>query len=55
MILVKDTKGDDAFAIEGVGKKLSMKIDEILRTGQLNQLEEALSDDVNRALKTISQ
>ena len=40
---------------EGVGKKISAKIDEILKSGKLDKLERELEDETTKAVKTISQ
>jgi DNA polymerase/3'-5' exonuclease PolX len=46
--------GAEAFALDGVGKKIAAKIDEIIATGQLQKLEVAKLDPKQVALNTLT-
>jgi DNA polymerase beta len=43
--------GEEAKALQGVGDKISKKIDELLQTGKLKKLENIRNDDTSTALK----
>ena len=49
------SKGAEAALLDGVGKKLSKKIDEILRTGSLCKLEKLKADEQLSAMRLISR
>jgi len=49
------TSGTEAQKLEGIGKKIGLKIDEILSTGKLGKLETLNADPKNKALHLIQQ
>jgi DNA polymerase/3'-5' exonuclease PolX len=47
--------GDEAEKIDGIGKKLAKKIDEILTTGSLKKLEKMQADELLAAMRLVSR
>ncbi|GMF46005.1 unnamed protein product [[Candida] boidinii] len=46
---------DEAISIPGVGKKIALKIDEILKTGELHQLSIIKNDDNHQKIKNFNK
>jgi len=51
----KLTSGKEATKLNGIGKKIANKIDEILESGHLFKLDKELEDDRTRAINSLSQ
>lgn len=50
----KIESGKDAQKLEGVGKKMALKIDEFLQTGKLRKLEDIRTDDTSVAIQKLA-
>eukprot|EP01116_Phalansterium_solitarium_P015557 TRINITY_DN3444_c0_g1_i1.p1 TRINITY_DN3444_c0_g1~~TRINITY_DN3444_c0_g1_i1.p1 ORF type:complete len:398 (-),score=118.14 TRINITY_DN3444_c0_g1_i1:77-1270(-) len=51
----KITSGKEAQALDGVGKKIALKIDEILASGRLGKLDKLMESEETRAINLISR
>jgi DNA polymerase beta len=51
----KITSGKEAEALDGIGKKIAAKIDEILESGHLKKLETELEDERTKAINEVAQ
>jgi DNA polymerase beta len=47
------TSGAEAMKLDGIGKKIGKKIDEILQTGKLQKLEKAKADPRVQAINQL--
>nr|CAD7260743.1 unnamed protein product [Timema shepardi] len=52
---VRIKSGEDARKLNGVGDKISKKIDEFLQTGKLQKLEKIRNDDTNTAINLLTR
>jgi DNA polymerase beta len=50
-----DDQGTEAQKLDGIGKKIGLKIDEILATGKLKKLDTLNLDPTTKALNLIQQ
>ena len=51
----KIKSGAEAKALEGIGKSISIKIDEFIQTGKLSKIERIRSDDGNQAITELTR
>jgi len=49
----KITSGKEALSLEGVGKKIALKIDEYIKNGKINKLEKERKDEKYSAIKEL--
>ncbi len=49
----KIESGAEAMKLDGIGKKIAKKIDEIIATGKLNKLEKAKADERLQAVNQL--
>ncbi len=47
--------GEDARRLQGIGKRIAGKIDELLASGHISKLDEIRGDEVNKAVSELSQ
>jgi len=53
--LFRIKSGEDARRLQGIGKRIAGKIDEMLKSGHIEKLDEIKGDEVNKAVHDLAQ